>query len=78
MKLKLTIACVLFFCAFIAKAQTANEKQFAGFVHRQDSLFNLAYQKRDAKAYEKLLAVSLKEYNKLSDSEKKGRFKRYI
>jgi hypothetical protein len=78
MKLKLTIACVLCFCAFIAKAQTTKEKQFATFAHRQDSLFNQAYQKRDPKTYETLLAAFLKEYNKLNDTEKKGFTNNYI
>ncbi|SDE15225.1 Transglutaminase-like superfamily protein [Mucilaginibacter pineti] len=71
MKFKLIFACILFFCAGTLKAQTAKEKQFATFAQRQDSLFNQAYQKRDAKTYEKLLAASLKEYNNLSDSVKK-------
>lgn len=72
MKLKLIFAsCILFFCACTIKAQTATEKQFATFARTLDSLMTKAYEKRDPKTYEKLLAGFLKEYNKLSDTEKK-------
>lgn len=58
--------CLVIFIASSALAQNAAFEKFAG---KQDSLCNLAYEKRDDKKYVKLLDEYEKKYNKLGDDK---------
>jgi len=72
MKFKLICLSILLVCTYNLNAQTNNEKEFAGFARKQDSLFNKAYENRDPKTYETLLTEFTTNYNKLTADQKKN------
>ena len=76
--MRLTRYSVLLACvtAMVALGQTATET-FERFAVKQDSLFLAAYEKRDTKAYDKLLAEFLSQYRKLPETDRK-QFTRYL
>ncbi|MBI2968988.1 MAG: transglutaminase domain-containing protein [Bacteroidetes bacterium] len=66
----LLISCFTLITA-ITCGQDTTYKNFKKFAERQDSLFILAYERRDIKTYDKLLKEFLTGFNKLPDTDKK-------
>jgi len=58
-------------CVFVY-GQTTQDKTFAEFAHRQDSLMVKAYEKRDTTGYKKLLKEFSAKYNKLTPKDQKA------
>src|ERR1700709_149190 len=77
-RLKTVLIPLFLLLSLFTKAHPLIDTTFARFVQRQDSLFIKAYEDKNVKAYQTLLAVFLEKYNRLSADEKKMYLNDYI